>query len=71
MEQLRESEKCVACCCARTLFKAAIVPHQEDRDPDQIYEVCISLKGFSKFLNSYVVSTTTIACAAIIVMWVN
>ncbi|KAF8341838.1 checkpoint protein Hus1/Mec3 [Amanita rubescens] len=50
------------CVNPRSVYRAAIVPHQEDRDPDQIYEVCISLKGFSKFLNSYVVSTTTIAC---------
>lgn len=71
MEQLRESEKCVTCCRARTLFKAALVPHQEERDPDHIYEVCISLKGFSKFLNSHVVSTTTIACTDIAVIWVT
>ncbi|KAF8638968.1 hypothetical protein AX17_001829 [Amanita inopinata Kibby_2008] len=39
------------------------VQHQEkERDPDEIYEVCLSLKGFLRFLSSHVVSTTTIAC---------
>ncbi|KAK2462481.1 hypothetical protein APHAL10511_005451 [Amanita phalloides] len=39
------------------------VQHQEEeRDPDQIFELCLSLKGFLKFLNCHVVSTTTIAC---------
>jgi len=39
-----------------------VLQQEEERDPDQIYEVCLSLKGFSKFLHSHVVSTTTIAC---------
>lgn len=68
MEHLRESQRRVTCCHARDLLlKAAVVPQQEEeRDPDQIYEVCLSLKGFSKFLHSHVVSTTTIACASFI-----
>jgi len=39
------------------------VQHRDDeRDPDELYEICVSLKGFLKFLNSHIVSTTTIAC---------
>lgn len=34
----------------------------DERDPDELHEVCISLKGFLKVMNSYIVSTTTIAC---------
>ena len=70
MELLRESQRRVTRCHARNLLlKATVVPHQEEeRDPDQIYEVCLSLKGFVKFLHSHVVSTTTIACASFIAM---
>ncbi|KAJ7651305.1 checkpoint protein Hus1/Mec3 [Roridomyces roridus] len=32
------------------------------RDPDQLFSVLVSTKSFFKFLNSHVVSTTTIAC---------
>ncbi|RDB25543.1 Checkpoint protein hus1 [Hypsizygus marmoreus] len=31
-------------------------------DPDQLFTVLVSLRSFLKFLNSHVVSTTTIAC---------
>ncbi|KAF8992380.1 checkpoint protein Hus1/Mec3 [Cyathus striatus] len=31
-------------------------------DPDKMFTVLVSLRSFLKFLNSYVVSTTTIAC---------
>ena len=34
-------------------------------DPDQLFTVLVSLRSFLKFLNSHVVSTTTIACAYI------
>jgi hypothetical protein len=66
VEQLCESQRRVTSCHARDLLlNAVVVPHQEEeRDPDQMYEVCLSLKGFSKFLYSHVVSTTTIACAS-------
>ena len=37
-------------------------PNEEPRDPDKLYTVLISTKSFLKFLNSHVVSTTTIAC---------
>ena len=32
-------------------------------DPDQLFTVIVSIRSFLKFLNSHVVSTTTIACA--------
>ncbi|KAF8643316.1 hypothetical protein AX16_009100 [Volvariella volvacea WC 439] len=35
---------------------------KEPRDPDQMYTVFLSTRSFIKFLNSHVVSTTTIAC---------
>ncbi|KAF8193332.1 checkpoint protein Hus1/Mec3 [Pholiota molesta] len=35
---------------------------EEPRDPDKMYTVYISTRSFLKFLNSHVVSTTTIAC---------
>ncbi|KAF7346309.1 Checkpoint protein [Mycena sanguinolenta] len=34
----------------------------EPRDPDELFSVLVSTKSFFKFLNSHVVSTTTIAC---------
>jgi len=34
----------------------------EDPDPDQFFTVLVSIRSFLKFLNSHVVSTTTIAC---------
>jgi HUS1 checkpoint protein len=34
----------------------------EPPDPNQIFTVLISTRSFLKFLNSHVVSTTTIAC---------
>ncbi|KJA25078.1 hypothetical protein HYPSUDRAFT_65028 [Hypholoma sublateritium FD-334 SS-4] len=34
----------------------------EPEDKDKMYTVCISTRSFLKFLNSHVVSTTTIAC---------
>ena len=34
----------------------------EPPDPDQMFTVLISTRSFLKFLNSHVVSTTTIAC---------
>lgn len=34
----------------------------EPRDPTRMYGVLVSIKSFLKFLNSHVVSTTTIAC---------
>jgi len=33
-----------------------------EKDPDKLFSVIISIKSFLKFLNSHVVSTTTIAC---------
>ena len=35
----------------------------EPPDPTKMYGILISVKSFLKFLNSHVVSTTTIACA--------
>ncbi|KAJ7044100.1 checkpoint protein Hus1/Mec3 [Mycena alexandri] len=35
---------------------------EPDRDPDELFSVLVSTKSFFKFLNSHVVSTTTIAC---------
>lgn len=37
-------------------------PSEEPRDPNQLFTVLVSLRSFLKFLNSHVVSTTTIAC---------
>jgi len=37
-------------------------PKAEPPDPDQMFTVLISTRSFLKFLNSHVVSTTTIAC---------
>ncbi|KAJ7212130.1 checkpoint protein Hus1/Mec3 [Mycena pura] len=37
-------------------------PEQELRDPDELSSVLVSTRSFFKFLNSHVVSTTTIAC---------
>ncbi|EGN99302.1 hypothetical protein SERLA73DRAFT_182231 [Serpula lacrymans var. lacrymans S7.3] len=34
----------------------------QDRDPEKMYTVLVSIRSFLKFLNSHVVSTTTIAC---------
>ncbi|KAJ7149887.1 checkpoint protein Hus1/Mec3 [Mycena crocata] len=34
----------------------------DPRDPDELYTVLVSTRSFFKFLNSHVVSTTTIAC---------
>ena len=34
----------------------------EPPDPNQLFTVLISTRSFLKFLNSHVVSTTTIAC---------
>lgn len=34
----------------------------EPPDPDKMFTVLISTRSFLKFLNSHVVSTTTIAC---------
>ena len=36
---------------------------EHERDPDKLFTVIVSIKSFLKFLNSHVVSTTTIACA--------
>ena len=38
----------------------------EPPDPNQIFTVLISTRSFLKFLNSHVVSTTTIACKYIL-----
>ncbi|KAJ7503266.1 checkpoint protein Hus1/Mec3 [Mycena galericulata] len=35
---------------------------EDPRDPDELFSVLVSTKSFFKFLNSHVVSTTTIAC---------
>ncbi|KAH0585690.1 Checkpoint protein hus1 [Termitomyces sp. J132] len=35
---------------------------EESRDPEELYSVLVSIRSFLKFLNSHVVSTTTIAC---------
>ncbi|KAG6820674.1 hypothetical protein H0H93_013192 [Arthromyces matolae] len=39
-------------------------PRQDEdpRDPTQLSSVLVSIRSFLKFLNSHVVSTTTIAC---------
>ncbi|KAJ7784585.1 checkpoint protein Hus1/Mec3 [Mycena metata] len=37
-------------------------PDPDPRDPDELFSVLVSTKSFFKFLNSHVVSTTTIAC---------
>lgn len=34
----------------------------DEPDPDQLFSVLISIKSFLKFLNSHVLSSTTIAC---------
>jgi len=34
----------------------------EKPDPDHLFTVLVSIRSFLKFLNSHVVSTTTIAC---------
>lgn len=34
----------------------------ENPDPDKLFSVHVSIRSFIKFLNSHVVSTTTIAC---------
>ncbi|KAG8212922.1 cell cycle checkpoint [Butyriboletus roseoflavus] len=34
----------------------------EDPDPEKLFSVYVSIRSFIKFLNSHVVSTTTIAC---------
>lgn len=48
---------------------------REKRDPDQLFTVLVPLRSFLKFLNSHVVSTTTIACAyfhpMIIIYWAD
>ncbi|KAJ7593722.1 checkpoint protein Hus1/Mec3 [Mycena floridula] len=47
--------------CANTR-QAPELSSQEIRDPNELFTVLISSKSFAKFLNSHVVSTTTIAC---------
>jgi len=37
---------------------------REERDPNQLFSVLVPLRSFLKFLNSHVVSTTTIACTS-------
>ncbi|KAJ7069805.1 checkpoint protein Hus1/Mec3 [Mycena amicta] len=37
-------------------------PDIEPNDPDELFSVLVSTRSFFKFLNSHVVSTTTIAC---------
>lgn len=37
-----------------------VVP--ENPDPEKLFSVHVSIRSFIKFLNSHVVSTTTIAC---------
>lgn len=39
-------------------------PEAPPPDPEQIFSVLVSLRSFIKFLNSHVVSTTTIACVS-------
>lgn len=36
---------------------------EDPPDPDKMFTVLVSIRSFLKFLNSHVVSTTTIACA--------
>jgi HUS1 checkpoint protein len=68
VERLSESEKWVACHLCRVSLKhdAAqddeVGPNEDADDPDKLYTVLISTRSFLKFLNSHVVSTTTIAC---------
>lgn len=38
--------------------------NEEPRDPEAYATTLVSIKSFLKFLSSYVVSTTTIACKA-------
>jgi HUS1 checkpoint protein len=35
---------------------------QEEVDPEKFFTVHVSIRSFLKFLNSHVISTTTIAC---------
>ncbi|EDR03995.1 uncharacterized protein LACBIDRAFT_252775 [Laccaria bicolor S238N-H82] len=37
-------------------------PPEEARNPEELFTVLVSVRSFLKFLNSHVVSTTTIAC---------
>ncbi|KAJ7282818.1 checkpoint protein Hus1/Mec3 [Mycena rebaudengoi] len=37
-------------------------PEPDPRDPEELFTVLVSTRSFLKFLNSHVVSTTTIAC---------
>ena len=45
-------------------------PMAEPPDPNQMFTVLISTRSFLKFLNSHVVSTTTIACEFLSEIWV-
>jgi HUS1 checkpoint protein len=72
VEELRKSKKYVDTSFVitnkLTLFSSAQVddseedPMAEPPDPNQMFTVLISTRSFLKFLNSHVVSTTTIAC---------
>ena len=35
---------------------------ERNKDPERLYAVVVPIRSFLKFLNSHVVSTTTIAC---------
>ncbi|KAG6826143.1 hypothetical protein H0H92_000979 [Tricholoma furcatifolium] len=50
------------CTNPQTQNKREDAEEEEDRDPDELFSVLVSMRSFSKFLNSHVVSTTTIAC---------
>lgn len=43
----------------------------EKSDPDHLFGVLISIKSFIKFLNSHVLSSTTIACGFFEWLWVS
>ena len=74
MEGLRQSKKYVdefrnpKFSISIDVLKSAQLDESEDEqmteppDPDQMFTVLISTRSFLKFLNSHVVSTTTIAC---------
>lgn len=37
---------------------------EQEKDPEEMFNVLILLRSFLKFLNSHVISTTTIACSS-------
>ncbi|KAF5379745.1 hypothetical protein D9615_005814 [Tricholomella constricta] len=48
--------------CSHPITKDKAQDAEDTPDPDQFFAVLVSIRSFLKFLNSHVVSTTTIAC---------